>query len=335
MTNTNTGLSLADLDNELDNAVLEDQSISTGGGFEIVKIPRGKHPVRLIEYIEFGEHPQKPYQGQPRDDADECMLTFEFLGKRTVTENEDGTKTAMRKSIYLKKSTNERATFRKLFDKMRGGDTGITNMAQMVGRGSWLITVQWTQGSEVLDSKEKVDKAEAALKADKDNKDLRIWDNIRNKEGFMITQAVSETFDDETGETIVKPIKVPAPLSPLKVFLWDNPSEMFWNSIFIEGTYTKQENGKDVEVSKNRFQNKIMEATNFEGSPIANFLDGLDDLGTTVNTDEEGEQEEAEAHKTKSTTKAKTKDSEKAPVSDEADESGSSDEDDLMDELGL
>ena len=315
--NTTTGLSLADLDNELEGLTLEDQSISTGGNFTVVKIPRGKHPVRLVEYVEFGEHPQKPYQGKERPDADECMLTFEFLGKRTVTENEDGTKTAMRKSIYLKKSTNERATFRKLFDKMRGGNTDITNMSQMVGRGSWLITVQWTQGQEVLDSKEKVDKAEAALKADKDNKDLRIWDNIRNKEGFMITQAVSETFDDETGETIVKPINVPAPISPLKVFLWDTPSELFWNSIFIEGTYTKQENGKDVEVSKNRFQNKIMEATNYEGSPISNLLDGLDNLGGMVE-----DQEEEEAPKEK-------------PVDDEKGKSGSSDEDGLMDELGL
>jgi len=325
MTNKNTGLSLADLDNELEGMNLEDQSISTGGGFEVIKIPRGKHPVRLVEYVEFGEHPQKPYQGAERPDADECMLTFEFLGKRTVTENEDGTKTAMRKSIYLKKSTNERATFRKLFDKMRGGNTGITNMSQMVGRGSWLITVQWTQGQEVLDSKEKVDKAEAALKADKDNKDLRIWDNIRNKEGFMITQAVSETFDDETGETIVKPINVPAAISPLRAFLWDTPSEMLWNSIFIEGTYTKQENGKDVEVSKNRFQNKIMEATNYEGSPISNFLDGLDNLGGMVDNKEEEEEAPKEKPKT----------AKKAPVRDEADESGSSDEDDLIDELGL
>lgn len=332
MTNNNTGLTLADLDNELDGVTLEDQSVSTGGGFEVRKIPRGKHPVRLVEYVEFGEHPQKPYQGKDRPDADECMLTFEFLGKRTVTENEDGTKTAMRKSIYLKKSTNERAAFRKLFDKMRGGDTGITNMVKMVGRGAWLMTVQWTQGKEVLDTPEKLEKAEAALKADPDNKDLRIWDNIRNTEGFMITKAVSETFDDETGETVVKPIKVPAALSPLRAFLWDEPTEMLWNSLFIEGTYTKQENGKDVEVSKNRFQNKIMEATNFEGSPIANFLAGLDGLDGMVDT---GEEQEEQAPEEKPKAKAKPKAADKTAVSDEPEQSGSSDEDDLMDELGL
>jgi hypothetical protein len=312
MTNT-IGLSLNDLHNELDTSTLEDQTVSTGGTYESVKIPRGKHPVRLIEYVEFGMHPQKPWQGEERPDADQVMLTFEFLGKRTVTENEDGIKTAMRKSVYMKKSTHEKASFRKLFEKMRGGDTSITNMAQMVGKGSWLLTVQWTQGKEVLNSAEKVTKAEAALKADKDNKDLRIWDNIRNEEGYMLTQAVSETFDDETGETIVKPISVPPVISPLRVFLWDNPSAMFWNSLFIEGSYTRTVDGKEVEVSKNRLQNKIMEATNYEGSPIANFVEGLDNLGDTVTAEPKKE------------TKAKKEAPKESTESDE----------DLMNDLGL
>lgn len=283
MTNVNTGLSLNDITDELEGMQLEDQTVASSGGFDIIKIPRGKHPVRLVEYVEFGMHPQKPWQGAERDDADEVMLTFEFLGKRTVTPaTDDKPATAMRKSVYMKKSIHEKAAYRKLFEKMRGGNTSITNMSQMVGHGSWLMTVQWTQNNEVLSTQQKVEDAETAHKADKDNKDLRIWDNIRNSEGYMITQAVSEAFDEETGETVVTPIKVPAVMGALRVFLWDNFKPKFWNSLFIEGTYTKNVDGKEVEVSKNRLQQKIMDATNYEGSPVSNFVDGLDTLGDVV-----------------------------------------------------
>jgi hypothetical protein len=88
---------------------------------------------------------------------------------------------------------------------------------------------------------------------------------------------------------------------------------MFWNSLFIEGSYTRTVDGKEVEVSKNRLQNKIMEATNYEGSPIANFVEGLDNLGDTVTAEPKKE------------TKAKKEAPKESTESDE----------DLMNDLGL
>ena len=155
------GLNLNDIQEVIENTELEDQTVSTGGNFEIRRLPVGKHPVRLISYIEYGDQPQRAYKGEEKPDAPTVALTFEFLGKRTVTEaTEDKPETAMKKTIILKKSSHEKAAYRKLFEKMRAGDTSITNMVQMGGSHSWLMDVEWTQGKEVLKGKAAIEAAQ-------------------------------------------------------------------------------------------------------------------------------------------------------------------------------
>ena len=333
------GLNLNDIQEVIENTELEDQTVSTGGNFEIRRLPVGTHPVRLISYIEYGAQPQRAYKGEEKPDAPTVALTFEFLGKRTVTEaTEDKPETAMKKTIILKKSSHEKAAYRKLFEKMRAGDTSITNMVQMVGSHSWLMDVEWTQGKEVLKGKAAIEAAEAKLKADPDNKDLRIWDNVRNSEGFMISAPFIEKYDEETGDTESIPVTVREPISPLSAFLWDNPNPKFWASIFIEGSYTRTVDGKEEKISKNRHQIKCVSASNYEGSALQAMLDGTDDIGADAVADEPKEEKKEESKKPAKAAEEKPETSSKESAPSETkspSEPEMSEEEQLLAELGM
>lgn len=65
------------------------------------------------------------------------------------------------------------------------------------------------------------------------------------------------------------PYNIPeAPDSAYKLFLWDKPTPETWKTLFIDG---KRDDG----TSKNWLQDKIMEATNFMGSPLDIMLGGV------------------------------------------------------------
>ncbi len=308
--------------------MLDDQTVSTGGGdFTYELLALGKHRARLISYVELGEHPQKAYQGAEKPPADMVMLKFQFLDKRDIKDRDDGKgQYAPTKTVFLKKSYHEKAAFRKLFEKMRNGNSSIKNMAQMVGSWEGLIEVQYSVGTgdsrRVIKTKTAYEEAKAAYEADKKNKDLRIWDNIRDDEGFLVSAAMKPKLDDEgdeTGEFV--PVKVPPHIGGLQFFLWDNPQPQFWESIFIDGTYTKKEGDKEVEVSKNRLQNQIKEALNYEGSPIQIMLEGDIDLAAAGDNGDSAADEIEDDDEP---------DDEPDTSAEEADDGGSE-----MDELGL
>lgn len=338
-----SGLQLSDIQNELEQANLEDQTVHVGGGgFDFKKIPMGKHPVRLVEYIEYGEQPQPEYNGEKKDPAQTVRLTFEFLGKRTVTEaveaegdNKARPAYAQRKSILLKKSFHAKSTFRKLFEKMREGDTTITNMSQMLMSKAWIMNVIWTtkdeKGDTITLNSKNVEEYEARAEKDKKNKAYRIYDNIRNADGYMIFPAVRDIMDDEGNVTETKAIKVPEPIGAVRMFLWENPSAVLWQSIFIEGTYTKKDGDKEIEVSKNRHQEMCLEASDFEGSALQAMLDGTGEkLGddAVVDTKEVDDSDEGKSTSTKDV-------EEKSSTTTDAKTAKSPSEDDEMAELGL
>ena len=86
---------------------------------------------------------------------------------------------------------------------------------------------------------------------------------------------------DPLAETIT-PINVPEMLGDKKLFLWNHPTPECWSSIFVDGTFNKEVDGKEVVVSKNWLQNSILAALNYEGSKLQEMLvgagDTLDDL---------------------------------------------------------
>lgn len=198
----------------------------------------GRTIARFVGYVEIGVRKQRPFKGEPKPDCMEALIYFELLGKKHAKEIEvDGVK----KTIYpvhrerVKVMSSERSSFFKLFKAMDYG-RGKIHMKDMLGE-AFLLDLKHTVKGE------------------------RTYVNLYHA-GIW---AVSAPLDME-GE----PVAAPEATSPFKLLLWNAPSELQWESIFIDGTRTaKDEDGNEVEVSNNRIQNDIIEnAVNFAGSAV-------------------------------------------------------------------
>lgn len=302
---------------------LQDLTISTGGGdFKRELLPAKNHAIRLVGYVEIGVHEKKKFQSEEVDDVDTVRLVFEVLSKDGIRLDDNG-KPAGARRLYLecKKSTHEKSTLRKLFELMREGDSTITHFAQMIGTKAWKLKVEWEQNKQKLLTKKARDEAKTAVEKDPDNKDLRIWEVWKTEGVPNISPAVILEMDEDgedTGE--VTPMKVPAVIGKYEFFLWDNPQQDHWASLFIEGDYeNKDKEGNVTKVSKNRIQNSIVAAKNYDGSPIQCMLDGLDmPVEEVLDEEPSGQAEEAAEPEAKAS---------EEPQADTAD--------DEMEELGL
>jgi len=220
--------------------------------FERTVAPEGYTTARFIGYVEIGKQPQRPYQGVDKPDAAEVRLTFELNGPKHITEYEkDGVKMT-RTNIHREKltiSSSEKSNFQKLFKKMLAGRTDIKHMAQLLGEG-FLVKIKHNLSKDGKNTY-------ANIKVD------GVWD----------IGAPSVT-DPITNETTI--LDVPEATHAVQLLLWSNPSKEQWDSIFIDGTYTKNDGkGQDIEVSKNFIQNEAMAASNFIGSPLEALVAGI------------------------------------------------------------
>jgi hypothetical protein len=82
-------------------------------------------------------------------------------------------------------------------------------------------------------------------------------------------------FDNPvSGETTE--VQVLEARSPLRLFMWDFCDKDQWDSLFIDGMYEARKDAAGKETrpaqSKNKWQNKIKLAKNFQGSPIHALL---------------------------------------------------------------
>lgn len=237
----------------------EDQTkVVTTGDYERNIPEAGKTVGRLIEYIEMGKRPGGSYLGKEKPAAEKVRLTFELLAPKHIKEYEvEGEKKqrASRISVTLKKSLSDKAKFKKLFNKMTYGRDGIKHIAQMLGE-AFIIGVYHN-----------------VVKADgKDN----TYVNLNPKDGEYDIGAPVIT-DPLSGDVTKVPVR--DALSPIRIFLWNNPTPETWDALFIDGTHTvKDEKGVETEVSNNWMQEMLLGALDYEGSALAQMLAGLTDL---------------------------------------------------------
>ncbi|QWY83419.1 hypothetical protein [Rhizobium phage RHph_X3_9] len=222
--------------------------------------PEGVTVGRLIEYIELGKHPQKPYQGKAKPDADMVRLTFELLGPDNIIEFEkDGVKMQAGQlvSIRMKKSLSDKASFKKLFKKLQYGREDKKHIAQMLGE-AFIITIYHN-------------------KVNKDGKE-RLYVNL-HKDGEF---GIGAPFAVDPISKVKTAYDIKAHTQPLRLFLWDRPQKNLWDSLFIDGTKeVKKEDGTVEHVSKNWLQELILSAKNINGSPLHVLLSGVAGLPTT------------------------------------------------------
>ena len=239
-----------------------DQTQTKTGGGDFTPPPAGTTTGRFVDYIEVGLQKQRPYKGKEKPPANKVYVTFELLGKNYIKEIEvDGKKKeiADRITVPLTLSLHEKSSFKKLFKKMTYGRQDIEHMAQMLGE-AFKITVKHNEVGE----------------GDK----KKVYANITDDDGNFLISAPVRKEEDEEGNVIgTKKLAVRDSLSNERLFIWDEPTQETWDSLFIDGDReVKDEKGKTKTVSKNWIQNMITSALNFEGSPIQAFLEGSDSL---------------------------------------------------------
>lgn len=131
-------------------------------------------------------------------------------------------------------SNSEKARFKKFFDRLNvKGD--VKHAAQKLGQAFRIEVGQY-------------------------EKDGKTYNTLK-----LETLSPLPKFDPETGEAIKLPeLKA----EDVKLFLWDNPTQETWDSLYIEGINEKT--GK----SKNFIQEDILKAVDYNGSPLQTLLEG-------------------------------------------------------------
>ena len=198
-----------------------DQSVTqSGGNFADVLLPKGTYFGRFMEYIELGKKIPM-HMGKPTGKPAVMNVRLGF-----IVYTPDGSIKRIN-PFPMAISSFEKAKFKQVFDKMNYDGT-LKHMAQRLGQAFMFEVEQYTS------------------KAGKTS----------NTIDFLSLRTLPK-FDPQTGA----PVELPAlDESGLRLFLFDNPTEETWDSLYIE---------------KNNFiQEDILSAVNFEGSALQQMLMG-------------------------------------------------------------
>lgn len=212
-----------------------------GGGGRL--LPEGYAFAQLVEYIELGKQPQE-FQGKAKPAEMEVQLAFALTGQavdpadptKTIPyTNEDGTPYIVRPWSFAL-SRNEKSRAFLLFKALNWKGTA-KNFAQLLGE-KWLVKIVHTE---------------------KDNK----------KRSELDLKSFIPPLDPVSRAAY--PI-ADADASLYKLFLWNRPTKAAWDSLFIEGQWAAKD-GKPAE-SKNKLQETILGAVDFQGSALQALLGG-------------------------------------------------------------
>lgn len=272
MTNTLLG----QVKKSVENNRVQDQT-EDKGGFERKIIPEHPgYPARFVGYIEVGDRDGGEYQGKKKADTRKAYAFFQLLSKSLGEEIEvDGEK----KTIYpihremLDVKQGEKANLTKLFNRMANGRQ-LTHIAEMLGE-PFRVGIKHKVVGE--------------------GKDQRTYENARTPDdGWLIRAPLMEVEDPETGELVVKTMKVPEAREPLKLLLWDDPTPEQWDS--IKGREYKYKEGKGESAVEKTFAGGyyqymcVTQALDFAGSPLEAMLAGgsLPDMSVVDDLDGDG-----------------------------------------------
>jgi hypothetical protein len=236
-------------------AGMDQTKVQEGGDY--TPPAEGSCRLRLVSYIELGMH-EGSFQGKPKKN-NKVVVQFEVSGpKHPPIVMEDGTKRPVVITIRENLSQSDKARFFKLFGILNYAGAA-THMVGLLGRA---------YKGRIVHRKYKGKDQKEHVAAELFDKTTGAW---------TIEAPRYEVVDPESGPTgEYKELKVDAPISPIKAFVWNLADMEQWSSIFIDGQYPERKNEKGEVTapakSKNEFQNAIKSAINFTGSPIHQLL---------------------------------------------------------------
>lgn len=272
------GINVKNLQDKVKKAVQQSADMNeakAGGTYE--PPAEGMAMLRFIGWIETGQH-KTTYKGVDKLTY-KGEAIFELHGKKYPVEEVDGKKFAKRLTVKLNlpdpgKNPGAKSTLYKLFKAMNW-ENKYTHIAEMLGQ-DFIGTVfhrEYEQDGE---------KRVAAQ-----------FNDPKIEESPLTIRSPHLAVMGDDGEPETKRVKVPDPVSELRLFLWSNPDAEQWASIYIPGEY---ENG-NVKRSKNVWQNRIKAAVNFEGSEIEALLLGDPDVGDAEDPKETAQEARKQAAK--------------------------------------
>lgn len=271
-------LNLTSLSQAAKQTAMADMTTATKGGVE--PPAEGTGTAVFIGYIEIGKHSRK-IKGVPKV-MDECVLRFELTGPLWTPREVDGVKIPHIIDIKVTRSLNDKAKLFKLFTRMNyaGKASHITELLLQ------------TFKVKVVHRKAKIG-----------DKEFTFAELVDKEGNFTIMPPRIEIVNEDTGDTIVKDMKINPHVGQLHALLWDKPDLDQWQSIFIEGEWPDEKNDdgsiKKKGKSKNKYQLLVGAATNFEGSQVHQLLAGngiqLDIPGPGEEFDEDAEHDDAPA----------------------------------------
>ena len=238
-----------------------DQSVVKQGGADYVPPAAGPCRLRLVGYIELGKH-KGEWQGKAKINT-KVAITFEVSGpKHPPTVMDDGTKVPHLITINENMSQSDKARFFKLFRILNyAGDA--QHIVGLLGRA---------YKGTIVHRKYKASNGEEHVAPELYDKEAGAWTIAPPK--YEVVNPDDHEEPGPTGE--FRDLTVAPPLTPIKAFVWDLADMEQWASIFIEGEYPERKNDKGEVTapakSKNKYQNMIRSAVNFQGSPIYNLL---------------------------------------------------------------
>jgi hypothetical protein len=219
-----------------ESAVDMNVAVSGGGGR---LLPEGYAFGQVVEYIEFGMQPQE-FGGKAKAPAIEYTMGFALWGQ---TANGETYHDAATGAPYIIRTynqaigQNEKSGAFKLF-KALNWKGNKKNFAQFIGE-KFLVKI--------------VHKA-------KSKTDATIVSRI-DPTGFL------PPLDPVTRQ----PYAIPDAADDVyRMFIWGRPTKAAWDSLYVEGTYDAKD-GKPAQ-SKNRIQETILAALDFQGSPLQQLL---------------------------------------------------------------
>ena len=198
-------------------------------------LPAGYAFGRLIEYVELGKQPQE-FGGKAKEPCLEYTIAFALWGQGY--QNDDGTPYIIRPYSQAL-SRNDKAGAFLLFKALNWKGTA-KNFGQLLGE-TYLVKIHHVPKSKA---------------------DQTIVSRIDMK-GFL------PPLDPVTRQ----PYAIPdVPVEQYNLFLWNRPTKAAWDKLYIEGQWEAKE-GKPAE-SKNRVQETILGALDYQGSPLQQLLGG-------------------------------------------------------------
>lgn len=212
-------------------------------GIDLNEIVKGGGGGRLLpagyafaRLVEYIEFGQQPQEYQGKAKDPALEFSLGFALWGAGYQNDDGTPYIIR-TFNTAQSQNEKSRCHKLFKSMNYKQTA-KSFPQMLGE-AFLLKIKHVPKDKNAPQGQQVSRVDEA--------------------GFLPPN------DPVTGVPYAIPV---APDALYKMFLWNRPTKAAWDALYIEGKY-------DDGNSKNKVQDLILKALDFNGSPLHQLLGGL------------------------------------------------------------